>query len=423
ALAGPVLHLLATRIGGNEILGCRSGAITALGLCGPGASMKVCDNSLNVNGPGITAGVDGLWIESNKLLASTQRDSAVLNGSGIALRTGLDPNGANECQILANQVSGFEDAGILIASPTAELIVKLNIVQRCGNGIVSQDEARSANVAIENNQVSDIGSARAGAAAEVLGIGVLRAATASVVGNSVRRVGQQAAQALLRAGVAASGVERLRISGNDVTDIAPAGAFEAGQGVGVLLRAPFAQADVSHNQVDRESQPLFQGGGRFIALWVDAPLGTGAVSRVGLYAALQVDAATTLVFGATRPFVVHGAALDASGAAPVPRGASASVLGNSLAARGDMPAVRVAASGDCLFSDNRCELRGTGTKIAVELRGGATIVNANRVRGGEVSLLIHGTAKTATVLGNITTGSIDLGGALGAPWNALNLRA
>ncbi|HEY2926039.1 DUF6519 domain-containing protein, partial [Piscinibacter sp.] len=192
ALRGTVMHLLATRIGGNEILGCRAGAINLLGLCGAGASMKVCDNSLNVNGPGITAGVDGLWIEGNKLLASMQRNSRVLNGAGIALRTGLDPTGADECQVLANQVSGFEAAGILIASPTRELIVKLNIVQRCGNGIVSEDEAQAASVSIENNHVSDIGSAREGGAREVVGIGVLRAEAATVAGNTIRRIGQQA---------------------------------------------------------------------------------------------------------------------------------------------------------------------------------------------------------------------------------------
>lgn len=422
ALSGMVLHLMATRISGNEILGCRLGAITALGLCGAGASMQVCENSLNVNGPGITAGVDSLRIEGNKLLASMQRNSRVLNGSGIALRTGLDPDGANECQVLANQIAGFEEAGILIASPTRELIVKLNIVQRCGNGIVSEDEARAASVSIENNHVSDIGGARAeGAAREVLGIGVLRAEAAAIVGNSIRRIGQQAAQALLRAGVATLSVQRLRISGNDVMDIAPPGAFDNGFGVGVLARATTQQADVSLNQIDREAQPLFQGGGRFIALWIDEPNANSLLSRIGAYTAVRVDAATTLVLGAKRPFVVR-AGVDVTGAA-VARGTHASVLGNAIGSRGQLPAVQVSASGDCLFNDNRCELRGGGNKLAVDLGAGATIVNANRVRGGEVSVLIRGNPKAATVVGNITSGAIDMSGALAAPWDVLNVRA
>ena len=53
------------------------------------------------------------------------------------------------------------------------------------------------------------------------------------------------------------------------------------------------------------------------------------------------------------------------------------------------------------------------------------IVSANRVTGNELSLEITGaTAKSATVLGNITTAGIALSGnGLSAPWDALNLRA
>ena len=74
-------------------------------------------------------------------------------GNGM-LRTGLDPTGADQCHILANQISGFAGAGIAIRSPTRELLVKLNIVERCGNGIISEDEANAASVSIENNLVS-----------------------------------------------------------------------------------------------------------------------------------------------------------------------------------------------------------------------------------------------------------------------------
>ncbi|MBI3529360.1 MAG: right-handed parallel beta-helix repeat-containing protein [Betaproteobacteria bacterium] len=424
ALAGNVLHLMGTRINGNEIIGCRQGAITALGFCGPGASMKICNNSINVSGTGITAGVDGLWIEGNKLTASVQSTSRVVNGSGISLRTGLDPDGANECQILANQISGFEEAGIAVTSPTRALIIKLNIIQQCGNGIVSLDEARANEVSIENNHIADIGSARADAAAEIVGVGVLRAEAATVAGNTIRRVGLTALTSPLRAGVASTGVQRLRVSGNDVTDIAPPGSFETGIGAGVLLRPPFVQAEVSHNQVDRESQTLTQGGGRFITLQIDDPRSDQAVSKIGVYTTVRVDANTTLILGAKRPFINRATMVgDATGTPAASAGAaSVSVLGNTLGSRGTEPTVRVVASGDCLFGDNRCELRGVGN-AAVQLAAGATIVNANRVRGGEHSIVIRGNTKNATVLGNITTGNIDLiNGGLPAPWDVLNLR-
>ncbi|HEV8630790.1 MAG TPA: DUF6519 domain-containing protein [Thermoanaerobaculia bacterium] len=424
-LSGRVLHLLATRIAGNEVLGCRQGAITALGLCAPGASLRVADNSLTVSGPGVTAGVDGLWIEGNKLVAVPAAVDDKTQDAAITLRTGLDPTGADQCQILANQISGFRGAGIAVRSPARALIVKLNVVERCGNGIVSDDEANAATVSIENNQVSDIGDANDERSAAVVGIGVHRAQAATVAGNTVRRVGQQAVRAPLRAGIAAISVGRFRATGNDVADVGPSGEF-VGLGVGVLLRAPYAEAEVAHNHVDRDAEPSSQPSRvQWFALLVDSPSDDGRVSRVGVHAAVRLDEAHTLVFGARRPYLVAAAAaFDAAGAVVV-RGASASVLGNVLAARGQAPAVEVAAPGDCLFSDNRCELRTNGNAPAVHIAAGAVIVNANRVRGGELaSVELKVGNDRFTALGNITTADIRVAGVALPPTGlALNVRA
>ena len=117
-----------------------------------------------------------------------------------------------------------------------------------------------------------------------------------------------------------------------------------------------------------------------------------------------------------------GANTDPVGAAALPRGSNVSILGNAFGARGELPGVQIAASGDCQFANNRCELRGSGTKIAVDLASSATIVFSNRVHRAEVSIKIGGNTKNATVLGNNTTGIIDLEGTLGAPWAPCNLR-
>jgi hypothetical protein len=108
---------------------------------------------------------------------------------------------------------------------------------------------------------------------------------------------------------------------------------------------------------------------------------------------------------------------DAAGAVIV-RGSGVSVLGNVLAARGVAPAVELMTSGDCLFSDNRCELRGNTGDIAVRIEAGAPIVNANRVRGGKTSIQLVKTRSFA-VLGNITTGTIEP--TLPDPWKGLNV--
>src|SRR5262249_41332185 len=97
------------------------------------------------------------------------------------------------------------------------------------------------------------------------------------------------------------------------------------------------------------------------------------------------------------------------------------LLGNTLIARGATPAVDVVAPGDCLFNDNRCELRSAADVPAVRLVAGATIVNANRVLSGQIAIQLLGNTKRVTVVGNITTGVILAGGALPAPWDALNV--
>jgi len=73
--------------------------------------------------------------------------------------------------------------------------------------------------------------------------------------------------------------------------------------------------------------------------------------------------------------------------------------------RGNTPAVNVSASGECLFNDQSVEARLNGSR-AVILSTNLAIVNANRVRGGEISIDV--TERIGAVLGNITSGVINI---------------
>jgi hypothetical protein len=418
-LIGTVLHLLSTRIIGNEVLGCSDAAVSALGLGAPGSSMTISHNSIGITGTGIRCGVDGSSIEGNKL--ANTASAAAARGStavAIALATGLDKNGADQCQILANQISGFPLAGIVIGSPTRELIVKLNIIESCGNGIVSGSDANAGSVSIENNQLRNIApSSEAGAAASVLGISVFRAETAIIADNTIRTLGVQTVQSALRAAILAFAVVRPRVSGNTITEIAPPSEF-VGIAAGVMLLAPFAQFEVNHNHVERDTAPSNQAsGGNWLALTTIDTDAQNPVSRVGNLATLRVDDTRVLVLGAGKPYLSTLAGAAAGVPAEPARG---SVLGNVLNARGNTPAVNVSVAGECLFNDNRVEARLNQSR-AVILNTQVAIVNANRVRGGEVSIEVDN-AKAAAVLGNITTGVITIPGGLKPPWDALNLR-
>lgn len=423
ALLGIVVHLLSTRITGNEVLGCHETAISALGLGAPGSSMVISNNSVNVTGSGIRCGVDGVWIEGNKLLCSATTAAARSSDLvGISLATGLDKNGADQCQILANQISGFTEAGILIASPTRELIVKFNIIENCGNGIISGDEAHAGSVSIENNHLRNIGPSSESNVALVVGIGVVHADVATISGNTILSLGVQTVQAPLRAGILILGVLRAHIGDNEVTDVAPPGDF-VGLSAGIMLRAPYAHFVVSHNRVQRDAALSNQtSNGRWFALMA---LGVDALDEAlhaGPFTTVRVDDGRTLVIVRDRAYVWESADAAVAGtAATSPEQPRGSVLGNILNARGIASCVDVAAAGECLFSDNRVELRGPVNVPTVLLATEVAIVNANRVRGGEVSIKLLD-ARSAAVVGNITTGSIDIPGALQPPWDALNLR-
>jgi len=422
ALNGSVLHLMSTRIIGNEVLACVDVAVSALGLGAPASAMRISANTFAITGDGIRCGVGGAWIEDNKLVHSAPARGLDAKATvGIALVAGLDKNGADQCQILSNQVSGFVSAGIEVAAPTRELLVKLNIIESCGNGIVVMAGSEQVSVAIENNLLHNIGPARQDGATMVVGMALGRADAATIAGNTIRTLGvrMRQAESSLCAAILTFGVLRPHVSGNNVSDVAPPGDL-LGTTAGIMLRAPYTDFDVSDNQVRRDATPLAQASkGDWFALLAEDFDAEKPIVRLGNLAAVRVDKAKVLVLSGLRAF------LWAPAVAPPPtRG---SVLGNVLSARGTAPAVAIAAEGECLFNDNRVDSAFGGT--AVQLATGIGIVNANRVRGGEASIELKG-IKVAAVLGNITTGAITgwtppapTPGQPTATWDHINIRA
>jgi hypothetical protein len=422
-LSGAVGHAYETRMTGNQVLGSHEVGLAAEGFALPGASVRLTGNNLNLHGTGIRCAVDGAWIEGNKLQATRDGDGErVPRGAGIELVTGLDRNGSNQCQVLANQVSGFPEAGILIEAPVQALIVKLNIIEQCGNGIVMTDSARAGSLSIENNHLRGIGlRANAGnataAAQATVGIGIFRTEAATVAGNTLRQIGLDIAEdKQLVAGIAAFSVLRPHIFGNDIMEVGPPLDNLRGMVAGITVRAPYAQAEISHNHVERDAQVSHQNSDlAWFALHVNDPQpgdGNLIVSRQGRYTTLQLNdrrtqASSTLVLYGKQAYVSTTlVGVDANGEAAL-QGASASVLGNVFIARGSAPAVDVSASGEVLFNDNRCDLRANG-KTTVSLNTPVAIINANRVRGGrEVSISVPNEKALVAAIGNITTGRIN----------------
>src|SRR5690606_5556445 len=188
AFDGSVGHLWDTRIADNQFTNCPSHGVLVRGLATAGCSLRVDDNNLNLRGHGIVCGTGNAWIDGNRVHGTG--DTPHVDGNdGIALVPGLDRAGAAQVHVLANQVSGFRNTGIAIRARVGDLIVKLNVVRDCGNGIVMTEDAESDSASIENNHVRDITGAPGEAkAAIVAGISVLRTAAATIAGNQVRDI-------------------------------------------------------------------------------------------------------------------------------------------------------------------------------------------------------------------------------------------
>lgn len=410
--SGVALHALGHVVADNQLIGCAEAGMHFTGVVVDG-QLQLRGNGFAAQGPGIVAGVDGLLIAENRLDASPPSGAKTHTGDAIALVTGLDSNGPNECQVLANQVSGFGGAALRVSAPVRDLIAKLNIVRRCEIGIAVEDEGAVARVAIENNDLSDIGVDPAGKGTAA--IAVARADTATIAGNRVQRVGARLGQGTLGLGISTMGVQRIAIRGNQVLDVVPA-AIE-GFGIAVQVKGPFRHADVAGNQIDRDAVARYDAQGRYSSLFI----GSDAAGSVA--AGNQ-----TLVVGAKRAYVYSS--VQGAGDVAAARGVHsalphAGVQGNTIGSRGSLPAVVVQVDGDCLFGDNRVEHR-SDKQQAVQLAGDVAVVQGNRVHNlHDVSVAIT-TSKgkdAAAVLGNITTGAIVLNnGPVPAPFAALNLK-
>lgn len=431
-LDGNVLYFLGNRITGNEFLGCHDFGASALGFGLEASSMTISRNDFSVaGGVGIRCGAEGVWIDNNKIVNT---ESQLGTTSAILVTAGADQGGMEQCHILANQISGFGGTGIYVSTPVRALIVKQNIIEKCGQGIWSFPNTKAGKLSIENNQLLGVGPPESPFAI-VVGILVLRAGSATIAGNTIRSLGVQPAGMSFCTGIYTWDVDRARILGNEMTDIGPS-VFEGNVG-GIVLASPLGEFEVHHNRVERETIPAQGSGGNWTALQIGpqaaqgaiapgaaAPTGTAAAAAAatGTAAATRSPAATTNL-NSTRIGNVEMVALDGRrilAAAPI-LGSSGSILGNVIRARGQRPAVEVTA-GECLFNDNRVEIAGFTTAVA--LSAPVAIVSANRVKGARISIAVTTAAsRPAAVVGNITTGIITVSGGFTAPFAPLNLIA
>lgn len=403
-LDGFSLHCAETRLSGNSVYGCTEGGIIARGIVCPGFRLDVKDNEIHATGGGIIVGTDDARITNNDIVAWGES-----TGDGIALVPGLDPTGLDHCQVLGNRIAGVAGYGIALRTHVRSAMIKQNMIDGAGSGgIVMEGDGKADNLSIENNQLLNIAPQAMQADKSIVGIGLMRAAQASITGNTINGVGQKAAATSSHAGIQVMGSSSVRIAGNEVVNIGPEESSENSPWAGIEVTAPFDSLDVVDNRVRRSLQPPKSGNrSRWHALRIRPVKEKFVVGRkIGFAkmgnAFLGVFANKLRVFPQGRELVA--------------------IHGNFMETRGVGPAVTIETEGDCAFSDNRCVLSPRSPQPIVEIEAKTIIASGNHVRGGSnIAMSLRVDKERYSVLGNITDARIQINGAaLPAPWAQLN---
>jgi len=413
-LAGAILHFGELRIAANLVMACSQAGIIATGGAVPGATVSLEGNVLQVTGAGMRVGTDGVRIEDNELSGGSA--AARVAADAIVLEPGLDPGAIDRAMITGNRIRGFGGAGIAIRHTVGEAMIKSNRVEAVGGAAITMDADASARyLCIENNHFLGIGAGFNQANAPYLGVLLLGALRADVVGNVFGDVARQAVQPPLRAALAVLASREVRVAGNRFFGIGPE--RFTGRTIAIAAAASFSQLAIDDNSVAR----IGDGGEPpQPAEWQAIVVGSRPANTTGaglvltpnvIVAPLGEDAIFVSAFRIGR--------LAA-------RQRTVSVRGNRVRSPVSIaPAIEIDDVTGLLFNANEAEASAATAGVVVPVaRAQCRDVTAgnNRLIGvGDLATLVLAAQRFA-VVGNVTSGPIQVNGAaLPVPWNALNV--
>jgi hypothetical protein len=414
-LAGACLHFGEVRIAANLVMACSQAGIVATGGAVPGATVTLDGNVLQVTGAGMRVGVDGARIADNELSGGSA--AARVATDAIVLERGLDPGAIDRAMITGNRIRGFGGAGVAIRHTLGEAMIKSNRIEAVGGAAITMDDdASAAYLCVENNHFLGIGAGFNQPNAPYLGVLLLGAARADVVGNLFGNVALDAIQPPLRAALAVQASREVRVAGNRFFGIGPP--RFTGRTIAIVAAASFSQLAIDDNSAARAGDA---GAPPEPAEWQAIVVGTRPANAAGggliitpnvIVAPLNEDAVLVSRFRIGRL---------------VMRQRTVSVRGNRVRSQNSLaPAIEVDDVTGVLFNANDAEAPATtlagGPVPVARAHCRHAIVGSNRLIGaGELPALLLSAASFA-VMGNLTSGPIQVNGAaLGAPWNALNV--
>jgi Family of unknown function (DUF6519) len=419
------LFLLEIAFRANRVLSSSFVGVGIEGVTMPDGAIRVADNHIDVAGVGIGCGADGAEIADNLVSQAMTASSPANTGTASSGNAGVlvvpVPGGKlsiTQARVLRNRINNYSGPGVWVRGGVLiSSIVGNSIMFVTQTGISVVGPSAPSEAIVRDNEVFNVvppvtaaapppanfgtqttganlgqvsllsAQSVVGAAVAVAGILITGSTTATIENNSVALIGNSGGRS--RAiGIGAGNISAATIAGNDVSDIGPSAAGEAGAAGAGVYTETVATVHVSNNVIRQTT--------------------SGSTDQLP-FSGINIDQDAASIEQLTGEAVVSGNM----------------IYGNSA----DLLAAR---AGHCVLSTNLCKQVAAigGSTAVVDVSALTCIASNNRVLsvgkivGLNITVPPATNAVNATVLGNIVALSIQLnGGALPAPWQPLNVIA
>jgi len=406
-LEGQVLYGGDIQVVRNRLTGASVAGITLVGASVPQTRVEITDNIVSARRAGIIAGVNGLRIDRNEVTTTGGTDGddgRPVPSIGILLRPGFDQTPIGPVSVCANHVRHVTGTGIAVATMMTTAVIADNVVRDTEAGIAFGGAGGGRSVSIRGNEILETNALR-GQGQLVTAIRVQRVADLQVTQNTVLGVGGEQTAGFVM-GILTAGCLDVSVTDNHVSEVTVGG--DASLAGGIIVSHPFSHAEVSQNIVrghlGQEMQDL---------AWSGIVVGAMDMTEVQRYG----DQLATVRTTGTRSVMMT----DGFAAVFEVETEHAAIHENVVEGGIRYPVMAASVRGELLMSHNRCH---SDSNAGPVVYGAADIasVHGNRVRGGELSMVLDVDSRRSTFTGNITSGAFSVAGApLVAPWAALNV--
>lgn len=422
-ITGAALNIGSFHCSRNMIFGTRSGV--QLGWFEPPTGSTEIENcTLFSSGTAASLSVGSLRVQDNEISSGPQ------DNDGILLLPSLIPEVKADAQIIGNRIGDLGGSGVRIQAPMASLLIKRNVIRRCGvAGISHSGKDTIDTTSIDNNVLEDIAlNSNEGA-----GIVLSQVRTGRIAGNTIQRVGGDVAATGIFAGILLRGSRTVSVDGNIISDLHPSATTTPVSAIAV--GAPYRGLSILNNQINGAEQNNKTGQS-----WTGIEIGENNIptnattgenlARIINFAAIAGEEELLFVEFNSEVLVLTLERLTTAGAILERQ---ITVNANHIQHSADVirPLVAINDPGQvsCIFTGNQCQLSAIGNVPAIVSIIAERIIASNnivrRISDRDAMALFVGETGRATVVGNLTFGNIRLTppGNLPAPFNALNLIA